>query len=249
MAGSSESERNSCPGVISPCLTVSRVCVATGAILITYLIGYQRPIEAQPLRASALGKITVWFAGVTGVLIGISVMGGTTLHGLIDGLLLTPLLTPTIALLPIPISNLALLNVVFAAACAAFSYSRPNATPIAQAHFEPAAWFRAIYAGDAPVGFAMRYDPTRAANPERADRCFLWRLMIDARQHRNGYGAHAVRLLIAHARALPGVVAMDVSYFPGAGNPGDFYRKLGFRDTGAVDDGEVMLELGLATHE
>ncbi|NDP43794.1 MAG: GNAT family N-acetyltransferase [Aromatoleum sp.] len=124
-----------------------------------------------------------------------------------------------------------------------------NATPIAQAHFEPAAWFRAIYAGDAPVGFAMRYDPSRAANPERADRCFLWRLMIDARQQRNGYGAHAVRLLIAHARALPGVVAMDVSYFPGAGNPGDFYRKLGFRDTGAVDDGEVMLELGLVTHE
>ena len=68
---------------------------------------------------------------MTGVLIGISVMGGTTLNGLIDGLLLTPLLTPTIALLPIPISNFALLNVVVAAACAAFYYSRPNATPIA----------------------------------------------------------------------------------------------------------------------
>jgi diamine N-acetyltransferase len=38
-----------------------------------------------------------------------------------------------------------------------------NAVSIAQAHFEPAAWFRAVYANDEPVGFAMLYDPTRAA--------------------------------------------------------------------------------------
>ena len=42
----------------------------------------------------------------------------------------------------------------------------PNAVSIAQAHFEPAAWFRAIYAGDEPVGFAMLFDPTRAVAPE-----------------------------------------------------------------------------------
>jgi diamine N-acetyltransferase len=120
-----------------------------------------------------------------------------------------------------------------------------NATSIAQAHFEPAAWFRAICAADEPVGFAMLYDPTRAASPEHPDRCLLRRPMIDARQQRKGYGAAAVRLLIAHAGALPGVVAMDVSFVPGAGGPGDFYRQLGFRDTGVVDDGEVVLELGL----
>jgi diamine N-acetyltransferase len=37
----------------------------------------------------------------------------------------------------------------------------PNAISIAQAYFEPAAWFRAVYADDTPVGFAMLYDPTR----------------------------------------------------------------------------------------
>ena len=42
----------------------------------------------------------------------------------------------------------------------------PNAVSIAQAYFEPAAWFRAVYAGDTPVGFAMLYDPTRTREPE-----------------------------------------------------------------------------------
>ena len=39
----------------------------------------------------------------------------------------------------------------------------PNAFSIAQAGFEPAAWFRAISAGDLIVGFTMLYDPTRTA--------------------------------------------------------------------------------------
>ena len=52
----------------------------------------------------------------------------------------------------------------------------PNSVSIAQAHFEPKAWFRAVYAGEEPVGFVMvSEDPD---GPEY----FLWRLMI--RQHR-----------------------------------------------------------------
>jgi diamine N-acetyltransferase len=118
-----------------------------------------------------------------------------------------------------------------------------NARSIAQAHFEPAAWFRAVYAGDEPVGFAMLYDPTRASTPEMPGVCGLWRLMIDARHQRKGYGAIVLRQLIVHARALPGVTAFRVSYVPGDGDAGVFYRRHGFRDTGAVDDGEVVLEL------
>lgn len=33
-----------------------------------------------------------------------------------------------------------------------------NAVSIAQAHFRPEAWFRAIYADETPVGFVMLYD-------------------------------------------------------------------------------------------
>ena len=34
----------------------------------------------------------------------------------------------------------------------------PNAVSIAQAHFSDKAWFRAIYAGETPVGFAVTSD-------------------------------------------------------------------------------------------
>ncbi len=121
-----------------------------------------------------------------------------------------------------------------------------NAKSIAEAHFEPAAWFRAVYAGDEPVGFAMLYDPTRTAAPETPGICWLWRLMIDARQQRRGYGAAAVRQLIAHVKTLPGVRAFRVSYVPGDGDAGAFYRRLAFCDTGTVDDGEIVLELEFA---
>jgi diamine N-acetyltransferase len=120
-----------------------------------------------------------------------------------------------------------------------------NAVSIAQAHFEPAAWFRAIYAGDEPVGFAMLHDPTRAAAPERRDTCYLWRFMIAAPHQKRGYGAAALTLLIGHARTLAGVSKFALSYVPAEGGPRDFYARFGFRETGEVDDGEVVMELGL----
>lgn len=54
----------------------------------------------------------------------------------------------------------------------------PNAVSIAQAYFSRAAWFRAIYDDEAPVGFLMLYDPTLVPQPEEPH-FFLWRLMID----------------------------------------------------------------------
>lgn len=122
----------------------------------------------------------------------------------------------------------------------------PNAISIAQAHFEPAAWFRAIYAQASPVGFAMIYDPTRTTTPEAGpDTCVLWRFMIDHRHQRHGYGTAALDLVIAHARALPGVSRMKTSYVPKPGNASPLYERAGFRPTGEVDDGEVVLELRL----
>ncbi|MEZ4516674.1 MAG: hypothetical protein R3C44_07485 [Chloroflexota bacterium] len=53
-----------------------------------------------------------------------------------------------------------------------------NAVSIAQAYFEPKAWFRAIYADEIPVGFTML--SLDADKPEY----YLWRFMIDSRyQH------------------------------------------------------------------
>ena len=79
----------------------------------------------------------------------------------------------------------------------------PNAVSMAEAYFEPAAWFRGIYAGDDPVGFAMLYDPTRTPAPEDLATCYLWRFMIDARHQRRGYGAAALAQLIATRARSP----------------------------------------------
>ena len=115
----------------------------------------------------------------------------------------------------------------------------PNAYSIAQAHFEKHAWFRAVYAGDDPVGFVMLYD-----DPDK-DAVYLWRLMIAAPHQRRGYGRRALELILDRARARPNVREIRASYVPSDGGPGPFYRKLGFEPTGEIEDDEVVIRLAL----
>lgn len=119
-------------------------------------------------------------------------------------------------------------------------YVATNAKSIAQAHFYPeTAWFRAIYAGDTPVGFVMLSDD--AVEPEYA----LWRFMIDERYQGRGYGREAMALVVEHVRTRPGATALLNTVVPGPGNAIPFYEKLGFVLTGEVDDGELVLRLDL----
>ena len=121
----------------------------------------------------------------------------------------------------------------------------PNAVSIAQAYFEPAAWFRAIHADDGLVGFAMLYDPSRVAAPELPDVCYLWRFMIAEPFQRQGHGGAALTRLIDHARTLPRVRTFRLSFVPVDGSPRDFYFRFGFRETGAMDEDEVVMDLAL----
>lgn len=114
-----------------------------------------------------------------------------------------------------------------------------NATSIAQAYFEPKAWFRAIYADETPVGFVMLYD-----DPETPE-YYLWRYMIDGRYQGMGFGRRALELFIDHVRTRPGATELLASYVPGEGSPGPFYAGLGFVETGRVDDGENVIRLAL----
>ena len=114
-----------------------------------------------------------------------------------------------------------------------------NAVSVAQAHFAPEAWFRAIYADKTPVGFVMLSD-----EPEEGE-YFLWRLMIDEHHQRQGYGLQAVRLLIEHVRTRPKAKELLVSHVPGEGSPAGFYQELGFKYTGEEDDGELVMKLTL----
>lgn len=114
-----------------------------------------------------------------------------------------------------------------------------NATSIAQAHFEPKAWFRAIYADETPVGFVMLYDDTE--KPEY----FLWRYMIDGRYQGLGFGRQALLQVIDIVRGRPGATEMLLSYVPAEGSPEPFYAGLGFINTGDVEDGENVMRLEL----
>ena len=115
----------------------------------------------------------------------------------------------------------------------------PNAVSIAQAYFEPKAWFRAIYAGDEPVGFIMLFD-----DPDEPV-YYLWRMMLDARYQRKGYGEQALDLLVDYVRTRPGATEIIVGAVPGPRSPMPFYERYGFVDTGEVEHGEVILKLEL----
>jgi len=115
----------------------------------------------------------------------------------------------------------------------------PNSVSIAEAHFEPRAWFRAIYADETPVGFIMLYD-----DPEEPV-YFLWRLMVAAPYQGKGFGRKAVELLIDRVRTRPGATELVVSCHEGDDGPEGFYRKLGFRRNGKMYDDEVGLSLAL----
>jgi diamine N-acetyltransferase len=115
----------------------------------------------------------------------------------------------------------------------------PNAVSIAQAYFSKHAWFRAVYADDEPVGFAMIED-----QPEKPE-YYLWRFMIDARYQRMDFGRRAMELLIEHVRTRPNATEFLTSVVEAEGGPGPFYERLGFRLTGEYEDGEAMMRLAL----
>jgi diamine N-acetyltransferase len=116
----------------------------------------------------------------------------------------------------------------------------PNAVSIAQAYFSDIAWFRAVYADDEPVGFAMLWADTK--KPEY----FLWRFMIDQRYQGKGYGREAMELIINHVKTLPKATIFETSVVQKPGGPQQFYEKLGFVLTGEYEDGEAMMRLKLS---
>lgn len=118
-------------------------------------------------------------------------------------------------------------------------YVASNAVSIAEAHFEPKAWFRAVAAGDELVGFVMAY-----RDPDTRE-FYVWRFMIAAEHQGRGYGRRALELLVEEARS-DGAAEVTLSVVPGEGSALDFYAGLGFEETGEVDDGEVVMRLNLS---
>ena len=75
---------------------------------------------------------------------------------------------------------------------------------------------------------------------------FLWRLLIDERHQRRGYGSEVVRQ-VAEIVRVEGATELLTSRVPGDGGPAGFYERLGFVPTGDLDvNDEVIVRLAMA---
>jgi diamine N-acetyltransferase len=107
----------------------------------------------------------------------------------------------------------------------------------------------AVYDGDQAVGFAMISDniprETLDADPTLAGPYFLWRLLIDERFQRQGYGTATLDAVVAYVRGRPGGETLLTSAGQGEGTPQPFYERYGFVPTGEIMEDEVVLRLDL----
>ena len=117
------------------------------------------------------------------------------------------------------------------------SFVAPNAVSIAEAHFTPGHWMRAIYADGQPVGFVLTFD-------DPSEGYFLWRFMIAEGHQRRGIGRRAMQQVLEHWREL-GVTAARTSVVPSNIGATRLYESLGFRLTGEEDDGELVMSLDM----
>ena len=106
----------------------------------------------------------------------------------------------------------------------------PDARPI----------YWAVYDDDTPVGFVMIAD--EVDNPEYIPQ-YLWKLLIDERHQRQGFGSATLDLIVEYFRGRPGVEVLNTSAGQGEGSPLGFYEHYGFERTGEIRFDEVMLRL------
>jgi len=101
----------------------------------------------------------------------------------------------------------------------------------------------AIYADGQPVGFMMLDEDAE----ERV--LMLWRIMFPEEHANKGYGTQAIQKVIDLARDSGKYDKMVIDYVPGNGRAAHLYEKLGFRPTGEISHGEIVMELSLCSEE
>ena len=117
------------------------------------------------------------------------------------------------------------------------NFVAPNAVSIAEAHYEPEHWLRAIYADGRPAGLVLAWEPTGKT-------AFLWRFMIAAPDQRKGIGRRAMALVIDHWRES-GAAEAKTSVVPGNAGATALYEAVGFALTGEEEHNELVMALKL----
>ncbi len=114
-----------------------------------------------------------------------------------------------------------------------------NVYSLAESYIFPGFTVQAIYSGDTPVGF-MKYGFST-----QSQQYWINRLMIAAEYQGRGYGREAMKLLIERLRAIPDCQQVFISYEPDNQPARSLYTSLGFKITGAIEDGEEVACLDL----
>ena len=124
------------------------------------------------------------------------------------------------------------------------TYVAGVAESLVEAAGTPAAcpWYRAVYAGDEPVGFVMLSDGIPGGFPE-----YLSLLPLAPAHRRSsatrGPGDGRARPRADYLRLRPGFDTLLTSVVPGPNSPIGFYLRYGFVRTGEVFGGEDVLAL------
>ncbi len=109
-------------------------------------------------------------------------------------------------------------------------------------HPDARALYWAVYAEGMPVGFVMIADEVGGSDYMAH---YLWKLLIDERHQRQGFGTATLDLIVEYFRGRPGVEVLRTSAGQGDGSPITFYERYGFERTGEVVNDEVVLRLRL----
>ncbi|MFN8419581.1 MAG: GNAT family N-acetyltransferase [Anaerolineae bacterium] len=96
---------------------------------------------------------------------------------------------------------------------------------------------RAIYDDDRLIGYTMfGFDP-------KTNESWIVRLMTDKDQQRKGYGRTAMSLIIDQLKQMYASKEILISFEPTNNVARALYEKIGFRDTGRIEDGELVFGL------
>jgi diamine N-acetyltransferase len=101
--------------------------------------------------------------------------------------------------------------------------------------------------GDTPVGFVMLSLDAPLVDERYPFRFFLWKLLIDARFQRRGYGTATIDAVVDLVRDYPGADALFTSAVSGPASAASFYEHCGFVRTGQIFDDEIVLRFDLHT--
>ena len=117
-----------------------------------------------------------------------------------------------------------------------------NVYSLAQAWvFYDTAYPFAIYADNTMVGFVMM---GYFAEKDLYD---IWRFMIDERYQKKGYGKAALLLSIEYLSKVFNVNDIFLSFEPNNVIAEKLYSSVGFKRTGEIEDGEVVMRLTIGS--